>query len=143
GRERLHPLGDSRGMSAEDVELVRRIHDADARGEYELALSFFDRDVELDATHMPDGRVLCGFDEVRGHIAEWRASWHNFREEVEEILDAGDRVVIFYSDCGIGRSSGVETEIRYASVWDLRDGKVARMKNFLDRNEALRHAGLG
>jgi ketosteroid isomerase-like protein len=58
------------------------------------------------------------------------------------VLDAGSRVVIFYCDRGIGRSSGAETEIRYASVWEVRDGKVARMKNFLDREKAVRYSGL-
>jgi ketosteroid isomerase-like protein len=130
-------------MSREHVDLVLRIHDSDARGDYEQALSFFAPDVELDATHMPDGQVFRGLAEVRGHIAEWRASWRDFREQVEEVRDAGDRVVIFYCDGGIGRASGIETEIRYASVWEVRDGRVARMKNFLDRSEALLHAGLG
>ena len=54
----------------------------------------------------------------------------------------GSRVVILYCDRGIGRSSGVETEIRYAGVWELREERVVRMKNFLDRDEALRYAGL-
>jgi ketosteroid isomerase-like protein len=130
-------------VSAQNGELVRRIHAADGRGDYELALSFFAPDVVLDATHMPDGQVFCGLDEVRGHVADWRSGWRDFQEEVEDVLEAGDRVVIFYRDRGIGRSSGVETEIRYASVWDLHDGKITRMKNFLDRDEALRHAGLG
>jgi hypothetical protein len=53
-------------VSAENVELVRRVHAADARGEYELALSFFSPDVELDATHMPDGQVFRGLEQVRG-----------------------------------------------------------------------------
>ena len=76
-------------MSAENVDVVRRIHAADARGDYELALSFFSPSVELDATHMPDGRVFRGLDEVTGHIADWRSGWRDFREEVEEGLDAG------------------------------------------------------
>lgn len=58
------------------------------------------------------------------------------------MLEAGSRVVIFFRDRGIGRSSGVETEISYASVWDFREGNVVRMKNFLDRDEALRYGGL-
>jgi ketosteroid isomerase-like protein len=129
-------------VSAQNGELVRRIHAADDRGDYELALSFFTPDVVLDATHMPDGQVFHGLDAVRGHIADWRSGWHDFQHGVEDVLEAGDHVVIFYCDRGIGRLSGVETEIRYASVWDVRDGKIARMKNFLDRDEAVRHAGL-
>jgi uncharacterized protein len=134
--------GDNRTVSAENVELVRRVHDADASGEYELALSFFSPDVELDATHLPDGRVFRGLDDVRGHIVNWRSAWRDFEEDVEAVLDAGNRVVIFYRDRGVGRSSSVETAIRYASVWDVRDGKIARIKIFLDRDEALRYAGL-
>jgi uncharacterized protein len=129
-------------MSREHVELVRRIHEADARGDYEQALAHFASDVEFDATHMPDGQVFRGLAEVRDHIADWRARWSDFEEDVEDIIDAGEHVVIFYCDAGTGRSSGARTEIRYASVWDVRDGKIWRMKNFLDRAEALRYAGL-
>jgi ketosteroid isomerase-like protein len=126
-------------VSKANIELIRRIHEADAQQDYERALSFFDADVELDATHMPDGQIFRGLDEVSGHISDWRAGWSDFREDVEDLFDAGDRVVIFFCDRGIGRASGVATEIRYASVWEIRDSRVKRIKNFLDREEALRY----
>jgi ketosteroid isomerase-like protein len=91
---------------------------------------------------MPDGQGFRGLVQVRDYFAEWRANWRDFSEQVEHVLDAGDRVVIFFCDKGIGRASGVKAEIRYASVWELGDGRVAHIKNFLDRSEALRH-GLG
>jgi hypothetical protein len=30
----------------------------------------------------------------------------------------------------------------YAAVWEIHDGKITRVKIFLDRADALRHAGL-
>jgi ketosteroid isomerase-like protein len=129
-------------MSREHVEVVRRIFEADARGEYEQALAYFAPDVEWDATHVADGQMLRGLAEVRGFIADWRAIWSDFQEDVEDIIDAGERVVIFFRDTGTGRAGGVRTEFRYTGVWDVRNGKVWRMKTFLDRAEALRYAGL-
>jgi ketosteroid isomerase-like protein len=98
--------------------------------------------VVWDATHVADGQLLRGLAEVRGFIADWRASWSDFQENVEDIIDAGEHVVIFLRDTGTGQAGGVRTEIRYAGVWDVRNGKVWRIKTFLDRAEALRYAGL-
>jgi ketosteroid isomerase-like protein len=43
---------------------------------------------------------------------------------------------------GRGRTSGVPVDTPFGQVYELRDGKVARFRSFLDHGEALRAAGL-
>ena len=64
------------------------------------------------------------------------------RVEAEEIVDAGDRVVVMVHHSGRGRTSGIEVDQRYAMVWTVRDGRVMRMDLYPTRAEALEAVGL-
>ena len=41
-----------------------------------------------------------------------------------------------------GRSSGIPVRLEVAHVVTLRDGKVVRVRAFIDREQALREAGV-
>jgi ketosteroid isomerase-like protein len=60
----------------------------------------------------------------------------------EQIIDAGDQVVIIAEWRGRGKASGVFTKWRYGAVWTLRDGKVTSIISYSDPVEALEAAGL-
>jgi ketosteroid isomerase-like protein len=61
-------------------------------------------------------------------------------EEVRELEDG--RVLVFFTERGRGRTSGVETVAHPAALWTLRHGKILRFEAFGDREEARRRAGL-
>ncbi len=44
---------------------------------------------------------------------------------------------------GKGKASGLESEERSAAVVTMRDGLIAHMEGFWDRDAALRAAGVG
>jgi ketosteroid isomerase-like protein len=61
----------------------------------------------------------------------------------EEVLDRGDdQVVAVQHATGRAKASGVQTDIRYAVVYTLRDGKIVRGREYIDRNQALEALGL-
>jgi ketosteroid isomerase-like protein len=64
--------------------------------------------------------------------------------EVEEMIDAGDRVLVVVRDRAVGRASGVPVEAGHIAVWTLAGGKVTRLRTFEpnDRKRALEAAGL-
>ncbi len=41
-----------------------------------------------------------------------------------------------------GRASGIETSAESANVYDFIEGKITRIRIFLDRDEALKAVGL-
>lgn len=61
---------------------------------------------------------------------------------VEQVIDAGERIVSFQREFQGGRGSGVPLEIETAVVYDLRDGRVVRMQGYMDRTAALEAAGV-
>ena len=58
-------------------------------------------------------------------------------------MDAGnDRVVVLVRDHGRLRGSNSEVENVGASVWTLREGKIARIEFHTNRAQALKAVGL-
>ncbi len=63
--------------------------------------------------------------------------------DLERVIDAGgDRVVAVFHQRATGKASGAPVELHMALLYDLENGRVIRMRNFLDPDEALEAAGL-
>jgi ketosteroid isomerase-like protein len=129
-------------MSQENVETVRGVMSAYVAGDNEAALAAFDSEVEFDASARPEGQVFRGRSGVAEAMRVWTGAWADWRVEVEEIIDAGDRVLLIARQSGRGKGSGVKVELQEFQVWTFRDGTVIHWKGFLDRDEALEAAGL-
>ena len=66
-----------------------------------------------------------------------------FRIDPIELIDAGeDKVVAVLRLSGRAELSGVETDLTYAELDTLRDGKMARARQYWTKAEALEAAGL-
>jgi ketosteroid isomerase-like protein len=130
-------------MSQENVEVVRRCLEAFNRGDFEASVAFLDENVEWhDPPDVPDGGVHRGPEEVRRWTAGWLAAWESYTAEAEELIDAGDRVVVVHFERGRGKGSRADVEHRVANVFDLRDGRIVRKRPFASRADALKAAGL-
>ena len=130
-------------MSQENVEIVRRTVDAYRSGDIDAGLAAYDPDVEFDVSSArPEGGVFHGHEGVEEGIQAWVARWAEWRFEVEEIIDAGDRVLMIIREFGRGEKSGVEVTQHIFWVQTIRNGKIVRAELFIDRNRALEAAGL-
>ncbi len=130
------PREDAEAVRKQNVHVVREMLEDYVRGDYEAALPAFAHDVEvvtaLERFHGPAGVV----EEAK----RWEDMWSDYRFEVEDLLGSGDRVVLLYHQVGKAKGSGVEVEERAAWVYTLREGKIARVEMFQDRETALRTA---
>jgi ketosteroid isomerase-like protein len=82
---------------------------------------------------------------IEGYVAawdDWLKPFDSFRIEFGEILEGEDVLVVFVRQFGTLRGGGPELESPGAGVLAFRDGRVSRMEFHLDRDEALRSAGL-
>ena len=71
----------------------------------------------------------------------WLQAWDGFSIAAEEVVAGSDgRYVVLQLFRGIGKASGLESEERSAAVVTMRDGLIARMEGFWDRDAALRAA---
>jgi ketosteroid isomerase-like protein len=84
----------------------------------------------------------AGVAGIREFFDDVSESWESFRFEATEIRDIGDRILVLGDVRGRGRASGAEVADRWAWIIELRDGKAASLRGFVDHREALAAAGL-
>jgi uncharacterized protein len=132
-----------RPVSQANVEAAERIYAARLHGDIDALLAELDPEIEW-RPHLATlgGRSIRGHAEVREYLASLEQEWEDFRQEVEQLFDAGDEVVVFLNTYSRGRGSGIELQPRVAHVLRFRDGKCVKSVTYLDRDEALRAAGL-
>jgi ketosteroid isomerase-like protein len=130
-------------MSREDVEIVRRSFDAWNEGDVQAIRGFYTEDAVIRTPITEFGRTFEGDDPIGRWIAEMRETWAAVHWDVERIFDGGDGVVVsFYRSISTGRKSGIEVVRDLTGVHRIRDGLIAVDEVFLDRDEALKAAGL-
>jgi ketosteroid isomerase-like protein len=130
-------------MSQEDVDTYWRGKAAYNDGDWDGALATMDPNVDFDLSRvMPEMERYRGYEGVK---AFWRMLgdvWGEFRNDPEEVIDAGGKLFARNRLRGTGTASGVATEDVLYEVITIRDGKAIRVEYFRDRAEALKAAGL-
>ena len=135
-------------MSRENVEIVRRIYEATARRDGAAIAATYQPDVVWSDAGSPLGELQSGatnrgFDGLMAWFRAWHAEWEDLTYTVEELVDAGDRVLAIVTMRGRGRTSGAEVEKAQYAVWRPRDGKVVEALWFRTLEEAQAAAGTG
>jgi ketosteroid isomerase-like protein len=129
-------------MSEENVEIVRRHIDAYGSGDYEAALAAYHPEVVCDATVRPEGRIYRGREGVAEAIRVWAGTWDEWRWEIEELIDARDKVLMVVREFARGKGSGVNVVQQTFWVYTLRGGQIVHAEVLVDRDKALEAAGL-
>jgi ketosteroid isomerase-like protein len=86
---------------------------------------------------------MQGAQALRHYFQDWIDTFDDVSNVPQELRDLGDdRVLAVQRATGRAKASGVETELRYAVVYTLRDGKIARGREYIDRATAIEAVGL-
>jgi ketosteroid isomerase-like protein len=131
-------------MSEENLEIVRRAFAVvTIPGDPEPMIAASGPAFEMHLTGVSGEPVhYAGVGGIREFFRDVAESWETFRFEAIDIRDLGDRVLVLGEVRGRGRVSGVEVADRWGWIIDLRDGRAASLRGFLDECEALEAAGL-
>jgi uncharacterized protein len=118
-----------------NLEIVRRSYEAFERGDLDAVLADLDPEIEWhQAQGLPHGGLYRGRDEVRRNVfepldAEW---WSEFSALPDEILYAGDELVVLGRYRGTAKGTGKRLDVPFVHVWTLRDERATRFRQFLD-----------
>ena len=130
-------------MSAENVDLIRRVFMAWQAGAIERLDELLAPDVEWRPTALSDAghTVFRGREGVHEWIDAVTSRSGAIRNEISEMRDLGDRVLV------LGRviekiDDRTRVDAELAWLFHVYDGLVARGEGFVSRTEALRAAGL-
>ena len=145
-------------MSQENVEIVRQLQPGPQVNLVELFEAGGD-DAAVDAAtaavapaftddfvcifHSLSEKARPGVRGLRECWLDWLAPWESYRAEIDELRDAGDRVLVLSRD--FGRRPGMDREVGFhgCSVWTVRESRIARAEFFAaDRAGAFEAAGV-
>jgi ketosteroid isomerase-like protein len=132
-------------VSRENVETTRRAYEQFAAGDLQAASAVFAPDAEMaDAGGLGIER---GMGTVRGPEGFIRTSqemfdaFEDYTVESDELIDAGDFVIVSVRITGRGRGSGAPLDVRLVHLWEFRDRKVVRSEVYRTVEQARVAAG--
>jgi ketosteroid isomerase-like protein len=137
-------------VSQENVEVVRRA--IAAFNETNMLVGsgdalpwlreFCDADVEIDLSRRwIDPDIYQGYQDLLRFRAQYSDAWESARFDIEDVIDAGDRVVLSTHKSGVARS-GVRLGVRVGHILTVKAGKIVRWQYFgEDRSACLKAVG--
>jgi ketosteroid isomerase-like protein len=137
-------------MSEEHIEVVRAVYERYSRGDFQASVDLLDPYAVLVlpeaadwGPETPEAGVYVGADAIGTYTRDYLLKpWADFTMEAEELVAAGDTVLVRVRQSGRGRTSGAPAELRYFTLWSFRGRMVIRIESFRDRGKALEAAGL-
>jgi ketosteroid isomerase-like protein len=144
-------------MSRENVEIMRSTFEP--FDGVNLAAIDWDAEVIRDAlgrAYSPDielrtlasglgsgvGEHYRGLDGLAQYLREWLEPFSEYHVENLDYIDAGDCVLVPSLQWGVGAGSGARVELELTTLYELRDGKIARVHQYDTLGEAHEAAGL-
>jgi hypothetical protein len=106
----------------------------------------YSRDIELTTLDIPLGLDIRhnyrGLDGLVKYLRAWLEPFSEYYAENLDYIEAGDCVLIPSRQWGIGRESGVRTELELTTLCELRDGRIVRVHQYDTLQDAREAAGL-
>jgi len=121
-------------VSEQNVEFVKGVYGAFDRGDVPAVLGAFAEDIEwVEADGMPYGGVYRGPEAVAqnvfGPITE---DVDGFALVREEFIASDGTVAAVVRYTGTGKATGKTLDVPAVHVWEIRDGKLARFRQYID-----------
>jgi steroid delta-isomerase-like uncharacterized protein len=132
------------------VEVVRSIYEDFNRRDY----GFLDRIAEdMQVTVVPLDQVFRGPEGFREFTDGFTEAFPDVRAELTTIFGNGDQVAAEFrvlgthtatmrTPAGDVPATGKQVDFQVAEVWELQDGRVVRLRNYMDAGALMRQLGL-
>jgi ketosteroid isomerase-like protein len=114
------------------TDLIRGFYAALAKGDAPVALGLMADDI---AWHTMWHYKVVGRgprNVAEGLLMPLMAEWASFALTPAEYIAEGDTVVSLGRFTGVHGTSGKSVDAAYAHVWDVRDGKIQRFRQYID-----------
>jgi ketosteroid isomerase-like protein len=128
-----------------NVELVRSIHEAWERGDYD-SVEWAHREIELVFADGPEPGSWTGVAAALKAWNEFLSAWDEWRTLAEDYREVdSERVLVLARFSGRGKTSGLAVEqmrAKNSALFHVRQGRVTRIVIYWDRERALADLGL-
>jgi ketosteroid isomerase-like protein len=130
-------------MASANLDLVRSIYAAWERGDFSSAEWAHPEIAFVMTGGAPADGTWKGLAGMAAGFGEFLRQWADLRITAEKYRELDDqRVLVLDHPRGHGKTSGIEIGHAGATLFHLRDRKVARLVSWWDRDRALADLGL-
>ena len=121
-------------MGEQSVEVIKGVYEAFGRGDVPAVLGAMADDIEWhEAEGMPYGGVYHGGEAVAQNVfGPITQDIPDFAVTPEEFIASGDTVAVVVRYTGTGKATGKQLDIPVVHVFDVRNGKIAKFRQFAD-----------
>jgi ketosteroid isomerase-like protein len=126
-------------VGEQSLEVIKGMYEAFGRGDVPAVLGAMAADIEWhEAEGMPYGGVYHGPEEVAQNVfGPQLDDVPDFAVTPEQFLASGDTVAAIARYTGTGKATGKKLDLPVVHVWDVRDGKIGRFRQFADTAKYL------
>jgi ketosteroid isomerase-like protein len=121
----------------DNVAVVRRLYEA--RGNPEIIRQVLAPDVRWEVVEgFPYGGVYFGLKGVSDFFTRLFSDFEDWRTEPSEFFETGDHVIAIGVYSAKAKATGKTFVARFAHVWTMRDGVIARLQQVADTAQIAR-----
>jgi ketosteroid isomerase-like protein len=126
-------------MGEQSVDVVRAVYEAFGRGDVPAVLGAMADNIEWhEAEGMPYGGVYHGGEAVAQNVfGPITQDIPDLAVKPEEFIASGDAVAAVVRYTGTGKATGKQLNLPVVHVWDVRNGKIAQFRQFIDTAKFL------
>ena len=122
---------------------LREAYAAFNRGDIDAAVRILDPGIEwIEPPEFPGGGTYHGVEGAKQYLAQSRASAAQVISKPEQFIPEGNRIIVFVHARVLARGSNTWQDIRLADVYTFQNGRATHMRAFVNREDALRWAGV-
>ena len=131
-------------MSEENLKIVRAAFEAFQRDGVEGIMPFLDEQIEWrNPEDSPIAGVWRGHDGVRDWFKQASEAFGDMTFTPEEFREVSeDRILVLLRFGLTGTESGIQMEVPFAHVIDMKAGRATALRMYSDQLKALEAAGL-
>jgi len=117
-----------------NLETVKLLYKAFSERDRDRIFELFDPNIKwIQNEGFPNGGEHIGAKTVLDDVlGKFRIDWESFQADVQEWLNAGDTIIALGEYRGTYKSTGRSMVAAFAHVYDLRDGKIIRFRQYTD-----------
>lgn len=120
--------------ASSNLDVVRAWYEAEKRGDLNAFYTLFAPEIEFDLAegYSPAGAYVGHKNVIEGMMPAFFGFYTSYSSEPEEFFDAGDTIVVLGHYQGHTKETNRELKAAFAHIWSVRDGKIARIRQYTD-----------
>jgi uncharacterized protein len=134
----VSPGSSTTPATSADVQRVESSYEALNGGDIDGTVTVLHDDAKwVEHSDLPEAGTYEGVATIRSFLEQFLESWDELHQEIEDRMVRGHCALLFIHLRARGTGSGIEVDSRFAHLWQLSDGKGARVDAYYDRDQAL------